>query len=396
MRHSQGKTAEEKTLRRWLLERYPSSPEAVDVLWTRGTEAEARGDPAAALKSYAALVRHAPDRARAGEARMRTAQIELGMGRVRAAVRVYRDYLARFPEGRRWDEAAYWEARLDLQLGDTAVARHLVARIRRAEPVSYYAVVGAALLNQSYHVDMPAGEPAVEPPWLAPGLQRLDLLRDAGLKRGADAEESRLVARARGSRSALFSVAEALIERGRTVAGINLGWDLRREGEPWSRRLLKVVYPFPYQELVRREAAEWGLDPIMLAALIRQESAFATDIVSGAGAVGLMQVMPPTGRQLARAHGPRGFEPASLTTPEVNLHLGAAFFVEMSQRYDGDLPLVLAAYNAGPTRATRWQRFAEAADPLRFTERIPIDETRGYVKNVTRNVSVYQALYGAQ
>jgi soluble lytic murein transglycosylase len=155
-----------------------------------------------------------------------------------------------------------------------------------------------------------------------------------------------------------------------------------------------VVYPFPYEELVRREAAEWGLDPIMLAALIRQESAFAADVISGAGAVGLMQVMPPTGRQLARAHGPRSFTEAILTTPEVNLHLGAAFFVEMSRRYGGDLPLVLAAYNAGPTRATRWRRYAEGSDPLRFTERIPIAETRGYVKSVTRNVSVYQALYG--
>lgn len=78
----------------------------------------------------------------------------------------------------------------------------------------------------------------------------------------------------------------------------------------------------------------------------------------------------------------------------MNLHLGAAFFVDMSARYGGDLPLVLSAYNAGPTRANRWRRYPEASDPLRFTERIPFDETRGYVKNVRRNLGVYRVLYG--
>ena len=190
-------------------------------------------------------------------------------------------------------------------------------------------------------------------------------------------------------------LAEGLIERGRTIEGINLGWALREEGAPWDRRLLEVVYPFPYRELVVREARERGVDPIVLAALIRQESAFKADIVSHAGAVGLMQVMPPTARQLARAHGPRSFPRGALAVPEINLHLGSAFFVEMSLRYDGVLPLILSAYNAGPTRATRWRRYAEASDELRFTERIPFAETRGYVKNVRRNIALYTALYGA-
>jgi soluble lytic murein transglycosylase len=394
MRRRQGRSAAEKTLRRWLLERYPSSPEAIEVLWGRASQDEAAGKISAALEGYATIIANAPSQARAGEARMRTAQIELGNGQVSRSANVYRTYLKDFPEGRRWTEAAYWAARLDLELGDSVAARRLVDRIRREEPVSYYAVVGADLFHESYDVDVPEGEPAVTPDWLVDGLRRLDLLQEAGLKRGADAEEARLVAKARGSSADLLGLAEALIDRGRTVSGINLGWEIRREGHPWDRRLLKVVYPFPYRELVRREAREWSLDPIMLAAVIRQESAFAADIVSGAGAVGLMQVLPPTGRQLARAHGPEGFDETTLTTPEINLHLGAAFFVEMSQRYHGDLPLTLVAYNAGPTRATRWRTYPEAADPLRFTERIPFDETRGYVKNVTRNLGLYQALYG--
>lgn len=394
LRRRQGRTAEVNTLRRWLLEEHPGSGQAAEVLWERGSSAESRGDAAEALAQYALLATSAPEHARAGEARMRTGQIHLGRHRVKEAAEVYEAYLADFPGGRRWEEASYWAARARLELGDTAAARRLVARIRQEEPVSYYAVMGADLLGDAYGVPAYEDASTVRPAPMMEGLARMDLLEEAGLLAGADAEEAALVAQARGDGSVLLALAEELIARGRTVTGINLGWDLRRQGAPWEGRLLRVVYPFPYREMVVREAREWGLDPIMLAALIRQESAFKADIHSHAGAVGLMQVMPPTGRELARRHGPEGFEAASLEAPEVNLHLGAAFFRDMSRRYDHDLPLVLSAYNAGPTRATRWRSYPEASDPLRFTERIPFEETRGYVKNVRRNLGLYRALYG--
>jgi len=396
LRRRQGRTGDVNTLRGWLLEEYPGSAQAAEVLWDRGSSAESRGDLAEALDLYATLARNAPEHARAGEARMRSGQIQLGRGRVAEAGVVYEAYLADFPTGRRWDEASYWAARTRLERGDTAEAKRLVARIRREEPVSYYAVMGADLVGEPYHVGFPVGAAPARPAWLAQGLARLDRLQDAGLTSGADAEERALVEQARGDAAVLLTLAEELIERGRTVTGINLGWDLRREGAAWDQRLIKVVYPFPYREMVVREAREWGVDPIMMAAIIRQESAFKADIRSSAGAVGLMQVMPPTGKELARRHGPEGFAEVNLEAPEVNLHLGAAFFRDMSRRYDDDLPLVLSAYNAGPTRATRWRRYPEASDPLRFTERIPFDETRGYVKNVRRNLGLYRVLYGVE
>ena len=191
-----------------------------------------------------------------------------------------------------------------------------------------------------------------------------------------------------------MALAEGLNARDRTLTGINVGWAARRAGEPWTDRLVRIVYPFPYQELVLREADEAGVDPLLLAALIRQESAFVPDIVSSAGAIGLMQVMPATGRELARSLGVPGFTPETLESPEVNLHLGARFLIDQLRRYGPELPLVLSAYNAGPARANRWRTFPEASDLLRLTERIPFSETRGYVKNVTRNRRLYEALYG--
>lgn len=393
LRRRQGRSTEVNTLRRWLVEEYPESSEAAEVVWARGFDAESRGSVAAALGHYADVARNAPTHARAGQARMRIGQIRIEQGRLEEAADVFQDYLSDFPNGRRWEEASFWGAWAALKTGDRERADRFVERILRDSPVSYYAVVGSQLLGRRFEVKARPGPSPVEAGWLTEGLRRMDLLDATGLDRGAGAEEARLVAKADPSADLTLSLAEALIRRGRTVTGINLGWDLVARGSPWSRRLLEVLYPFPYRDLVRREAEEWGVDPVTLAAIIRQESAFKADIVSHAGAVGLMQVLPPTGRELARAHGPDRFQETSLTTPEVNLHLGAAFFVEMRRRF-GELPLVLSAYNAGPTRANRWRRYPEASDPLRFTERIPFEETRGYVKNVRRNVGIYQALYG--
>lgn len=393
MRSRQGLTSQVNTLRRWILEEYPSSSAAAEVAWSQASNAEGRGALDTALERYAFLAENVRTHARAGQARMRSGQIHLRRDNLEAAANVYELYLADFPTGRRWQEAAYWAGRTRLELGDSAAAQ---AHLRHVltQPVEYYAVMAADLLGVDFEVNMPAGEGPEEPGWLAEGLVRLDMLAEAGLDRGAEAEIARLRARAGDTRGPRLRLAQALIDRGRTIDGINLGWALLEDEGSWDREILHVTYPFPYRELVRREAAEWGIDPFMMAAIIRQESAFKADIVSRAGAIGLMQVMPPTGAQLARAHGPDGFTDTSLTKPEVNLHLGAAFFVDMSRRYDNELPLVLSAYNAGPTRATRWRRYPEASDPLRFTERIPFTETRGYVKNVRRNLGLYRLLYG--
>lgn len=393
MRARQGQTAAVTTLRGWLLAEYPGSGEAAEVAWEAGSNAEAAGRLDRALEHYAFLAENVRTHERAGQARMRAGQIHLRRGDRGAAAEVFEAYLTDFPDGRRWQEAAYWAGRTRLELGDTARAQgHLTLVL--TQPVEYYAVMAADLLDVPFTVNVPPGEAPTEPGWLTEGLARLDVLTESGLDRGAASEIDRLRDRAGKERGPRLRLASALIERGRTIDGINLGWALLSDEGSWDQEILRVAYPFPYRELVRREAAEWGVDPFMMAAIIRQESAFKADIVSHAGAIGLMQVMPPTGAELARTHGPRGFTRASLTRPEVNLHLGAAFFVDMSRRYDDDLPLVLSAYNAGPTRATRWRAYPEASDPLRFTERIPFTETRGYVKNVRRNLGLYRALYG--
>ncbi len=105
-----------------------------------------------------------------------------------------------------------------------------------------------------------------------------------------------------------------------------------------------------------------------------------------------MQVVPETGRSLASVVGPRPFAEAALLRADVNIHLGTRFLADMLKRFE-EVRLVLAAYNAGPSRATRWREFPEMDDPLRFTERIPFPETRDYVRIVIRNRVLYSWLY---
>ena len=394
LRRRQGLDEHVRTLRRWLLEEHPNSSEAAEVAWSRASQADSRGELDSALRQYAVLSSNARTHARAGQARMRSGQIYLGRSDRVQAAGVFEGYLEDFPEGRRWQEASYWAGRMRMELGDTSAAEKHIRQIKTRDPVSYYAVIGAELLGELYTMNVSdADDPAI-PPWLNRGLSDIDLFTEAGLEQAAVAEIDRLREVARTSKNDMLGLAEGLIARGRTIDGINLGWALRDEGYEWDSRLIRVAFPLPYLDLIRREAMEWGVDPIILAAIIRQESAFKADIVSRAGAIGLMQVMPPTGAQLARVHGPSDFQEAHLASPEVSLHLGAAYFVEMSARYDGVLPLILSAYNAGPTRATRWKQYPEISDLLRFTERIPFVETRGYVKNVRRNLGIYGVLYG--
>lgn len=395
LRRRQGQAGNVRILRRWLVERYPDTDQAAEVVFLRGDAAQDRQDWGAALDRYREVVRMAPERALAGRARMRMGQIQAQLGRVEEAVATFEGYLADFPRGRRWSEASFWAARLKLSLGDSAGAATLVGRVMADEPYSYYAAEGARLLGQDYQVSAPSAPPVQDAEWVADALEFLDLLEEAELDAAARIQVDAWVERAdREGPAAQYPLAEGLIERGWSIEGINRGWAMVRDGEAWNLRLVRILYPFPRQEMVIREAREYGLDPHLVAALIRQESAWDRDIVSSAGAVGLMQVMPATGRQLARAVGPDGFTRESLESAEVNLHLGARFLRDMLDRFGPDLPLVLSAYNAGPTRATRWKRFPEAADRLAFTERIPFAETRGYVKNVTRNLAIYRFLYG--
>ncbi|WP_243359989.1 transglycosylase SLT domain-containing protein [Fundidesulfovibrio terrae] len=159
------------------------------------------------------------------------------------------------------------------------------------------------------------------------------------------------------------------------------------------RPLREIVYPDRHQDLIARNLLGTGVDPNIIRGLIRQESFFEPEAVSGAGAVGLMQVMPSTAKTQAEKYGEKGFRPESLRDPAVNIRYGVRYFLERYEEYGGNLALTLASYNAGRVKIGVWREFLGGLDQELFVEFIPYTETREYVKRILGNRAMYAMLY---
>lgn len=156
--------------------------------------------------------------------------------------------------------------------------------------------------------------------------------------------------------------------------------------------LLKVIFPIDYWTLIKRYAPVNGLDPYLVAALINQESAFVADAKSAANAIGLMQLLPSTGRRYARALHMKRFSAGSLTRPEVNIQLGTALFAELVRRLGG-VHYALASYNAGEHRLAVWTSERPGLEREEFIDDIPFPETQAYVKKILGTADDYRRLY---
>ena len=126
---------------------------------------------------------------------------------------------------------------------------------------------------------------------------------------------------------------------------------------------------------------------------MRAESHYRADAQSGVGALGLMQMMPFTGRQVANLLSMNTFETKSLLDPGVNIRLGSRYLQRLLEKFSGSVPLVAAGYNAGPHRVHAWVRNFGSLNMDEFIEHIPFLETRNYVKKVVRNYQIYSLLY---
>jgi soluble lytic murein transglycosylase len=157
----------------------------------------------------------------------------------------------------------------------------------------------------------------------------------------------------------------------------------------FSRALLEILYPNPYLPDLKLALIKDELDPIVVLALIRQESVFNPLARSPVGARGLMQLMPATARRFRRS-----VRDKHLVNPKINIDLGTKYFKGLVKRYDGNLVYVLAAYNAGEGRVERWKGnlFDSDVTILKNIESIPFLETRNYVKLIFRNIFFYKLL----
>jgi len=158
--------------------------------------------------------------------------------------------------------------------------------------------------------------------------------------------------------------------------------------------IARLAYPTYYQDLALQNARLSDLDPLLVFALIRQESLFESLATSHAAAHGLMQVIPATGAQIAAELGwPPGYETSDLYRPYVSLRFGTYYLAQQRDRFEGRLDAALAGYNGGPGNAQRWLESA-GDDPDLFLELIEFSETRSYLQRVKEHFAIYRVLYG--
>lgn len=379
-----------------IISEYSDQPGAVRAAYLTADLDHDDANLVRAIENYRKTIQLAPSGEQAAIARMRLGGIAFAAGRHEDALREFEEYRTTHRRGSSYQQATYWSAQALTRLGRSAEARERLIETRRLDPFSYYGgLAGEALGDDGWAARLEPAPPANDrfDEQVERALARVDLLREIGWEEAATFEMERVRRHFGAFDGALYDLAEALNERGFTTQGIGLGWDIYRREGAWNMRLLRIVYPFPFQNFVIAEARERGVDPFLAAALIRQESMFNPRARSPVGALGLMQVMPATGKTLARQLGITRFRDDLLTQPELNVHFGMAYLADQLSSYGDRLDAVLAAYNAGPTRVARWQDFPEYEDRLLFAERIPYDETRDYVRIVQNNRRIYEALY---
>ena len=368
---------------------FPADTAAPTALYVLGDMLADRGQWAEAARWFDELIARYPADLRASLARFRLAAQALRDSLRDSASALFRAEVAAGAPQRM--SAHFWLGKLALLSGDSAGARAAWLTLAREDSVGYYG------LRARREVNLPplrfAAAPAPAPSAaIAASLGRVDTLLLAGLDTAAQAEVRTILGRApQQDVDALLAWSDGLARRGFGPAAVRLGWQAALKA-PNDPRVLRAIFPWPNRRAVEGEAAEFGVDPLLLVAIVRQESVFDAEALSPAGARGLAQLLPGTAALTARGLDVT-FYPEWITVPDLNLHLGAAHLQELLERFPGRVDAAVAAYNAGTAPVTRWLARPGADDPDQFIESIPYQETRGYVRSVLRNRELYRALY---
>lgn len=272
-------------------------------------------------------------------------------------------------------EWRYWKARALAATGQDDRAVALYESL--ADGMDYYAFLAADRLNLTYNITQEPSQPAPEviaQLGLRPGFVRARELFYAGLYRYANAEwvaASTTLSRAARCQTALLAQQWGWSGRAmQTLANAGCWGDL------------SISYPLAYADTLAPRAQQLGLDLPWVYGLIRSESVFRPDAVSAAGALGLMQLMPATGRRVAARLGLTLDGQQPLLDPDTNLAVGSSYLGHLLQRFDGNELLATAAYNAGPDRVLAWLPQSGSLPADVWVDSIPFWETRNYVRNV--------------
>lgn len=242
--------------------------------------------------------------------------------------------------------------------------------------------------------------PAQWPLWSRVSSQPEDLLLAMGLW----GEAARAVGRhfPATEPSLAYTAARNLARAGEVRAAVRIAeiLDRSRPGEMSSSLLpvtfRRLLYPFPYRESMLGSAAQHGVEPALLAAIIREESRFDPQALSGASARGLTQFTQPTAQRFAAAIGQREVGSEDLYRPAVAIALGSAYLGELGRQFKDLDPAVVAAYNAGEHQARVWSSHCFSPEPAEYLSKVGFRQTRAYVARVLTSRAQYRGIYGEE
>jgi len=367
-----------------------------------------------ALDAFREAQQRFPDGPRASYVHWKAAWLTLRQGRNEEAKKAFEEQIALYPTGAETPAALYWRARLAEEDNQPLMARAFYQKLSERYRNFYYAelardrmkhlptssseaVTDFAILDRVPALDRSEKIEDSDPPPDELHVQKAELLGNGGLVDFAIRELQAAAAKDGGS-WAPAEAAQLFVETGHYDRAI----EYMKHSAPnyfaldipdLPRKYWEALFPKPYWTDLKRFSAANGLDPYLVASLIRQESEFNPNAVSRANAVGLMQLLPKTGRVVAKEVKLRRYNSSQLYTPTVNLELGTKYFRGMVDKF-GSFEYALAAYNAGSDRVEEWLEQGKYRDPEEFVESIPFTETREYVQAILRNASVYRQLYG--
>jgi soluble lytic murein transglycosylase len=332
------------------------------------------------------------------------------------AVELLREQVLRYPADPSVSSALYYLGRLAEGAKDYRAARAYYDKLAERYPGYYYGLLAKERLAQAAIARAIPAEPVAAflnsvqiPARTAPEayqasaatalrIERFRLLSEAGLPKLAEAE-LRFGARTDGQpyllAMELATAAEAPHKGLRNMKSLVTDYFTIAPGAA-PEKFWELLFPLPFRADLVRQAAASALDPGIVAGLVRQESEFNPRVISPANAYGLTQVVPATGRELARRAGIRGFTTGMLFQPSTNLRLGTTYLRSLLDQWDGKWEQTLASYNAGKSHVNEWIKWADFQEPAEFVETIPFNETRDYVQSVLRNAAAYRRIYGSK
>jgi soluble lytic murein transglycosylase len=365
-------------------------------------------DSAAQTRQYL-LSRHGKSDA-AAELRWQMAQKSAEAGDAQTAIKWASPITAQNPDSEQAPEAAYWVGKWATQLGKTKEAQQAFEYVLSRYPQSYYAWRSASMLGwdvgdfSSVRQLNPAVARPTTRPALTAGSETLHELYQLGQDQDAwELWQTEFKDPDKPTVAEQFTDGVMRLGVGDNLDGIFMVSFLSDRENPQERAQYKdlkkqmaywyALYPFPYLNAIESYSQEHQLNPLLVTALIRQESRFMSTITSSAGAVGLMQVMPDTATWIAKQIKLKEYQ---LDDPEDNIKLGTWYLDYTHGEYANNSMLAVASYNAGPGAVGDWVAKKGLGDPDQFVEAIPYDETRGYVKSVFENYWNYVRLYNPQ